>query len=113
MYILFRSGEFDSYQKSFERYNEFIKSKSLNKDLVDSNLWQPFRLPKIQNKNSIDHQFLLLRMRILETKTLHWLLFNLLYKHFYEKQLPEKTLTLIVFIIELALYKVFLSVLLI
>jgi hypothetical protein len=69
---------------SFTRYDEFIRIKNLNKDLTDGNLWQPFRLPKIKNKNS-DYEFLLLKMRILETKTLHLLLFNLLYKHFYER----------------------------
>jgi E3 ubiquitin-protein ligase UBR3 len=106
LYVLLRCGELSVYQKSFERYDEFIKSKNLNKDLVDNNLWQPFRLPKIKNQKSIDYEFLLLKMSILETKTLHWLLFNLLYKHFYETQLPEKTVTLIVFIIELTLYKV-------
>ena len=106
LYVLLRAGEVGTFQKCFERYEAFIRSKNLNKDLVDGNLWPPFRLPKFGVKNSINCEFLLMKMKILETKTLHNLIFNLLLNHVYEEQLEEKSLSLIIFLIELALYKV-------
>lgn len=105
LHVSLRYGELESSANPFERYEEFIKNKNLNKDMI-GNLWEPFRLPKFETLNSIDFEFLLLKMRILETKALHSLLFNWLYKHYYEQQLPEKSMALIIFILELALYKV-------
>ena len=105
LHVLLRSVRQREYQDSFDRYCEFIKSKNLNKDLVNQ-MWPPFRLPIKYEKDSLDYNLLLLKLNILETKNLHGLLFTLLYKHFHESQLPEKTLNFVVFILELALYKV-------
>ena len=104
LHVLLRTVKQREYQESFDRYCEFIKIKNLNKD-INNNLWPPFRLPKYE-KNSLNHDLLLLKLNILETKSLHGQFFTLLYNHFYEVPLPEKSLYFVIFILELALYKV-------
>lgn len=108
LHVLLRSVKQREYQESFDRYCDFIKLKNLNKNLLTNKLWPPLRLPKYdyENVNCINNELLLKKLNVLETKTLHGFLFSLLYKHFYEQTLPERCFYFIIYIIELALYKV-------
>ena len=107
LHVLMRSSDAINFNKSFDRYCEFIKRKNQNENILGnkSSLWPPFRLPNYKKK-SIDYELLLLKLKILDTKTLHGSLFNLLYKHYHEEPLPESCLYFIIFIMELALFKV-------
>lgn len=102
LHLMFRTvGSYGRFQKSFERYIDLIKVKNLG----NSNIWPPFRVPKYE-KNTISFDLLFFKLNILQTRALHTLVFKLIYQHFYEQEWPEEIFSIIIYILELNLYRV-------
>ncbi len=99
LYVMLRSIYIIEFQKSFDRYCNFIKRKHISNA---SNLWPPFRLLTSMNTSQRPHDQLSRKFDLLNTKCLHGVLFTLLYWYANEIILPEKVLYFIVYILELA-----------
>ena len=102
LHLLLRSvGSHGRFEKSFERFCDFVKTKNL----IKTNIWPPFRMPKYE-KNTTDYDLMILKLNILKTKCLHTFIFQLLYRHFCEENLPDEVFSLIIYILELFIYGV-------
>jgi E3 ubiquitin-protein ligase UBR3 len=115
LYTMLRSVKKREFQESFDRYHQFVERQmnSIHKEkpkkhrkCPTKNLWPPFRIPNDENDKLDENIEKEMRQRsdILNTKTLHAFLLLILYEHNYNKQMPEKVIYFVVYIIELAIH---------
>ena len=97
LFYWFYRSEFEA-PGAFERYTNYVKTKELASKTCT--LWPPYRIPS--PKDNADNP-LRQRFRAANSKTLHSILFTLLYKRLNTDKFDPKTISLAIFLIDVAL----------
>ena len=96
----FRSIQVSEFQESMNRFTAFIKKEKLF-DKPES-LWPPFRLPEY----IFDDKILKNIFGILHVKTLHSILFVLIYKTLNSNNFSDKNFYFVIYILDLIVHTI-------
>ncbi|XP_054716089.1 E3 ubiquitin-protein ligase ubr3-like [Uloborus diversus] len=94
IHVLLRAVHRREYQSSLDRYTQFLRQS--NKYTSSHPPWPPYRIPGPVHKEFIDPR------RILHCKTMHGIIFTILYRAVNDPDIPEQVLSLCIYLLDMA-----------
>lgn len=94
IHILLRAVHRRDYQASLDRYTQYLRQSGKYKGT--SAPWPPFRVPGKVHKEFLDPR------QVLHSKTMHGIIFTVLFRAVHEKDLPEQVLALCIYLLDMA-----------
>ncbi|GFT69321.1 e3 ubiquitin-protein ligase ubr3 [Nephila pilipes] len=95
IHVLLRAVHRREYQASLDRFSQYLRQN--NKLSSSSPPWPPFRIP-----SAVFDQFQDPR-RILHSKTMHGIIFTILYRAVNDPDIPEQVLSLCIYLLDMAI----------
>lgn len=96
IYVLLRAVHRRDYQSSLDRYSQFIRQNGKYGSLESP--WPPFRIPSNTHKEFLDP------VKFLQSKTMHAIIFTILYRACHDPDIPDQVIALAVYLLEATIH---------
>ncbi|XP_023241163.1 E3 ubiquitin-protein ligase ubr3-like, partial [Centruroides sculpturatus] len=96
IHVLLRAVHRRDYQSSLDRYSQFARQNGKYVSLESP--WPPFRIPSNTHKEFLDP------VKFLQSKTMHAIIFTILYRACHDPDIPDQVIALTVYLLEAAIH---------